>query len=245
MNSAPISLRLLLGVGDAGQLRQEAILGVDGDQRHLEVVAEGGDDLLALVLAHQPVVDEHAGQPVADRPVHEQRRDARVDAAGEPADRPPVADLLRGSARSAPRSPSAALQVRRSRRCRSGSSSAPAGRTACGRPRGGTGSRRCRARPTRTRRPATRSRTRARRTRAAARTRCRGATSSTSARPACRRAAGPARGRSAASGRTRRPRRPRLARRARARAAACRSRCRAPGCPSSSSSGSSCGAPSA
>ena len=86
-------LALLLGVGDALQPGQEAVLGVDGDQRDVEVVAEGGDHLRALVLAHQAVVDEHARQPVADRAVHEQRRDARVDPAREPADRAPVADL--------------------------------------------------------------------------------------------------------------------------------------------------------
>ena len=72
---------------------EEALLGVDGDERDLEVVAEGGDDLLALVLAHQAVVDEHAGELVADRAVHEQRGDARVDAAGQAADDLAVADL--------------------------------------------------------------------------------------------------------------------------------------------------------
>ena len=87
--------RLALGlrVAQAGEPREEAVLGVDGDQRHLEVVAEGGDHLLALVLAHQPVVDEHARQLVADRAVHEQRGDGGVDAAGEAADHAPVADL--------------------------------------------------------------------------------------------------------------------------------------------------------
>ena len=86
MNSAPIALRLVSGSRHALQPREEALLGVDGDERHLEVVAEGGDDLLALVLAHQPVVDEDARQLVADRAVHEQRGDARVDAARQAAD---------------------------------------------------------------------------------------------------------------------------------------------------------------
>ena len=87
-------LALRLRVGDAGELGQEAILGVDGDERDLEVVAERGDDLLALVLAHEAVVDEDARELVADRAVDEQRGDARVHAAGEPADHAPVADLL-------------------------------------------------------------------------------------------------------------------------------------------------------
>ena len=68
------------------------------------MVAERLDDLLGLVLAQQAVVDEHARQLVADRAVHEQRRDGRVDAAGERADDALVADLLRGCARPARRS---------------------------------------------------------------------------------------------------------------------------------------------
>jgi hypothetical protein len=40
------------------------------------------------------VVDEHAGELVADRLVHERGGDRGVDAAGEPADHPLVADLL-------------------------------------------------------------------------------------------------------------------------------------------------------
>ena len=66
---------------------------MDVHERHVEVAAEGLDDLLGLVRAHQPVVDEHARELVADGLVHEQRRDRRVDAAGEPADHPLRADL--------------------------------------------------------------------------------------------------------------------------------------------------------
>ena len=87
-------LALALGLGDAAQLVEEARLGVDGDERDLEGVAEGRDDLLALVLAHQPVVDEDARELVADRAVHEQRRHRRVDAAAQPADDLAVADLV-------------------------------------------------------------------------------------------------------------------------------------------------------
>ena len=93
MNSAPIALRLASGSLSPDEPREEAVLGVDRDQRDLEVVAERGDDLLALVLAHQAVVDEHARQLVADRAVHEQRGHRRVDPAGEPADHAAVADL--------------------------------------------------------------------------------------------------------------------------------------------------------
>ena len=86
-------LALGLGLGDAGAAFQEAVLGVDGDERDLVLVAEGLDDLLALVLSHQPVVDEDAGELVADGLVDEQRRDRGVDAAAEAADDLRVADL--------------------------------------------------------------------------------------------------------------------------------------------------------
>ena len=49
--------------------------------------------LLALAGPQQPVVDEHAGQPVADGPLDERGGHRGVDAAGQPADRPAVADL--------------------------------------------------------------------------------------------------------------------------------------------------------
>ena len=81
MNSVPMILRLASGSETPASLLEEAVLGVDGDERDLELVAEGLDDLLALVLAHQAVVDEDARELVADRPVHEHRRDRRVDAA--------------------------------------------------------------------------------------------------------------------------------------------------------------------
>jgi hypothetical protein len=94
MNSGPDRLALGLRVGDAVEALEEALLGVDRDQRDVELVAEGLDDLLALVLAHEAVVDEDAGQLLADRLVDQQRRDARVHAARQAADDLPVADLL-------------------------------------------------------------------------------------------------------------------------------------------------------
>ncbi len=145
--------------------------------------------LLGLVQPHQAVVDEDAGQLLPHRPVDEQRRDRGVDAAGEAADHPPLADLgadrldLLGDHRL--RRPLAA----RSRRSRAGSGSGPRSRRACGRPRGGTGCRRGRGRAPRRRRPARSGSRPARRSPAAARRRCRGGSSSSSAPPAARRAA--------------------------------------------------------
>ena len=62
-------------------------------ERHVEVVAEGLDDLGGLVLAQQAVVDEDARQLVADRLVDEERGDRGVDAAGERAEHALVPDL--------------------------------------------------------------------------------------------------------------------------------------------------------
>jgi hypothetical protein len=79
-------LALGLGLRDPAQLVEEAVLGVHRDERDLEVVAERAHDLLALVLAHHPVVDEDARELVADRAVDEQRRHGGVHAAREAAD---------------------------------------------------------------------------------------------------------------------------------------------------------------
>ncbi len=60
----------------------------------MELVAEGLDDLVAFALAHEAVVDEHAGELVADRFVDEHGCDGGVDATGEAADDLLVADLF-------------------------------------------------------------------------------------------------------------------------------------------------------
>ena len=81
-DDAALELRL----GHALEPRQEPVGGVDVDQRHLEVLAEGLHHPLGLVLAQQAVVDEHARQLVAHRAMHEQGRDGRIDAARKRAD---------------------------------------------------------------------------------------------------------------------------------------------------------------
>ena len=87
-------LALALGLRGTREPPQEAVLGVDRHQRHVEGVPECGHHLVALVLAHQPVVDEHAGELVAHGLVRQERRHGRIDAAGQPADHPLGAHLL-------------------------------------------------------------------------------------------------------------------------------------------------------
>ena len=85
--------RLVSGSETPSSASEEGVRGVHDD----EVDAGGGDvvalDLLRLPLAQQPVVDEDAGELVADRALHERRGDRGVDAAGQPADHAGVADL--------------------------------------------------------------------------------------------------------------------------------------------------------
>ena len=64
------------------------------DQRDIVVLAEHRDHLRGLVLAHQPVVDEDAGELVADRFMDQKRGDRRVDPARQRADDLALADLL-------------------------------------------------------------------------------------------------------------------------------------------------------
>ena len=111
MNSSPMILRLVSGSStpaSRARKRSSASTWTSGMPNWLE----GLDHLLGLVHPHQPVVDEDAGELVADRPVDEQRGDRGVDAAGEPADRRGRRRPGRGSPRPARRSPTRATTAR-------------------------------------------------------------------------------------------------------------------------------------
>ena len=56
-------------------------------------MAEQVDHGLGLVEPQQAVIDEHAGELVADRLVDQHRGDRGIDAAGQAADHPALADL--------------------------------------------------------------------------------------------------------------------------------------------------------
>jgi len=81
------------GVRDAGQRLQETILLIGDHQPHAGRRHEILLDLLGLAGAQQAVIDEHAGQLIADGALHQSSRDRRIDATGQPAQHLPVADL--------------------------------------------------------------------------------------------------------------------------------------------------------
>ena len=87
-------LRLPSGLVTPDSASRKRRRGIDGDQ----LGAGGGDEvalhLRALARAQQPVVDEDTGQPVADGALHQRGGHRGVHAAGQPADRPAVTDLV-------------------------------------------------------------------------------------------------------------------------------------------------------
>ena len=87
-------LTLRLGLGDAGQGRQEALGLVTRDDADTHAARIVVLHLLALARAQQAVIDEEAGQLVADGLVHERRGHGGVHAAGQRADDLRIADLL-------------------------------------------------------------------------------------------------------------------------------------------------------
>ncbi len=78
----------------AFQLAEEQLTLVRMDERNVVVVPEHADHFIGLVQAKKAVVDEDAGQLVADRLVDQDGRHRAVHAAGQTADDLLVADLL-------------------------------------------------------------------------------------------------------------------------------------------------------
>ena len=134
-------LRLTSGSVTPEQRAEESVCGVNVDERDVVAVAEQRDDLLGLAEPQQAVVDEDAGELVADGLVDQHRGDGGIDAAGEAADHPALADL-RADARDrlvaeGLHRPVAAC----SRRCAARSCAGAPRHAACGPPRGGTSGR--------------------------------------------------------------------------------------------------------
>ncbi len=87
-------LALGFGIGDAGEFAEESAAGVDGDEVEAELGAQVFLHLEELVLAQDAVVDEDAGEAVADGAMDEHGGDGGIDSAGERADGVAVADLF-------------------------------------------------------------------------------------------------------------------------------------------------------
>lgn len=82
------------GVGDAREAYHEAFLSIDHDERDIVMIAEQAFDLFAFVHAQQAVIDEDAGELLADRLVDQHRGDRAVDAARQAAQHALAADLF-------------------------------------------------------------------------------------------------------------------------------------------------------
>ncbi|MNO91998.1 hypothetical protein D3C76_835590 [compost metagenome] len=76
-------LALLLRVGFAGQVVEELLFSVGADDLDAHVLLEHGHHLVAFVQAQQAVVDEYAGQLVADGAVQQRGNHRAVNAAGQ------------------------------------------------------------------------------------------------------------------------------------------------------------------
>ena len=86
-------LALLLRVGHARQPSQKSLARIDRDHAQAKPLAHVLLHLGKLILAQHAVVDEDAGQPVADGARHQHRGHAGIDTAAQSADRMTVAYL--------------------------------------------------------------------------------------------------------------------------------------------------------
>jgi hypothetical protein len=86
-------LALGFGIGRAFKAAQEHLGDVGMDERDVVVVAEQRDDLFGLAQTHQAMVDEDAGELVADRLVDQHGGHGGVDATRKAADHARVAHL--------------------------------------------------------------------------------------------------------------------------------------------------------
>mmetsp|Transcript_26311 Transcript_26311/g.62468 ORF Transcript_26311/g.62468 Transcript_26311/m.62468 type:complete len:244 (+) Transcript_26311:611-1342(+) len=87
-------LALLLGVGHAGEFTEEELAGVDADDLGVQLAGEHLHHHVAFVQPQQAMVDEHAGELVANGTVDQCGGDAGVHAARQAEDDLFVTDLL-------------------------------------------------------------------------------------------------------------------------------------------------------
>src|SRR5690606_13097009 len=87
-------LALLFRIGFAFQFTDEAVGSIHEDQRQIVMFAEHLDNLLRLVLTHQAVVDENAGELVPNGFVGQKGCNGGINATGKRADDLAAADRL-------------------------------------------------------------------------------------------------------------------------------------------------------
>ena len=101
MNSSPMMRRFSSGSSTPASRARKRSRASTITRRMPRFALEGDPQQLRFPLAHQPVVDVDARQPVADGAMDERRRDRRVDAARQGADDVPVRAVARAWARPA------------------------------------------------------------------------------------------------------------------------------------------------
>ena len=79
----PDDFAFRLRIGHALEQLEETLRGIDVFESDLEIFAENALHDLGFVFAQEPVVDEDAGELVADRLVQERRGDRRIDPAAQ------------------------------------------------------------------------------------------------------------------------------------------------------------------
>ncbi len=86
-------LSFFLGIGHARQLAQEQLAGVHTNHLGVQLAREHVHHQVALVQAQQAVIDEHAGEVVADGAVNQRCRHRRIDSARQTEDDLLITDL--------------------------------------------------------------------------------------------------------------------------------------------------------
>ena len=74
-------IALFLRIGDAPELAEEFLLTVDADKVHVKKLGKGLFNKIALVLAHQSLVNKDAGELLADRPADQSGGNRRINTA--------------------------------------------------------------------------------------------------------------------------------------------------------------------
>src|SRR5690606_13478288 len=68
-------LALAFWIGLAFERVQETIFGIHANDAHAHVLGEGLHDLIAFAVTEQAVIDEHARELIADRPMQKRSHD--------------------------------------------------------------------------------------------------------------------------------------------------------------------------